>query len=70
MATEPADLYTLKVGAEYDDLSSLDFVDVIWQAFDRDRLESITIEATRVNDNIRMRVLDINPKHRKRSKEF
>jgi hypothetical protein len=70
MATELTDLYTLEVGAEYDELSSLDFADVIWQAFDRDRFESISIEATRTEDNIKMRVLDIKPKHKKRSKEF
>lgn len=70
MALDPIDLYTLEIGADYDDLSSLDFVDVMWQAFERDRLESITIEATRAKDNIRMRILDIKPKHRKRSKGF
>jgi hypothetical protein len=68
MATDPADLYTLEVGAEYDDLSSLDFADVMWQAFDRDRLESITIEAARVRDNLKMRVLDLRPKRKKRPK--
>jgi hypothetical protein len=68
MAREPIDLYMLEVGAEYDDLSSLDFADVMWQAFDRDRLESMTIEATRVRDNLKMRVLDLRPKRKKRPK--
>jgi hypothetical protein len=68
MVSESSNFYTLEVGAEYDDLSPLDFADVMWQAFDIDRLESITIEAARAKDNIRMRVLDMKPKHRRRSK--
>jgi hypothetical protein len=68
MATDPTDWYTLTIGAEYDDLSPLDFADVMWQAFDIDRLESITIRATRVRDNLKMRVLDLRPKGKKRPK--
>jgi hypothetical protein len=68
MATDPADWYTLTIGAEYDDLSALDFADVMWQAFDIDRLESITIEATRARDKIRMRVLDVKIRRKKKPK--
>jgi hypothetical protein len=68
MATNPADWYTLEVGAEFDDLSSFDFADVMWQAFDRDGLESITIEATRVKENIRMRVLAVKPRRKRKPK--
>ena len=68
MATDPFDWYTLEVGADYDDLSPLDFADVMWQAFDIDELQSITIEATRVEDNIRMRILALRPKRKKKSK--
>lgn len=68
MATDPADLYVLEVGAEFDDLSSFDFADVMWQAFDRDKLESITIEATRAKDSLRMRVLDLKPRRERKAK--
>jgi hypothetical protein len=68
MATDPADWYTLTIGAEYDDLSPLDFADVIWQAFDIDRLESITIKATRAKERIRMRVLDMKPERKRKPK--
>jgi hypothetical protein len=68
MAREPADLYLLEVGAEYDDLSSFDFADVMWQVFDRDKLESITIEAAQKKGNIRMRVLAVKAKDKKEPK--
>jgi hypothetical protein len=67
MAREPADLYLLEVGAEYDDLSSFDFADVMWQAFDRDKLESISIEATLIKGRLRMRVLDMKLGCKRRS---
>jgi hypothetical protein len=68
MAREPADLYLLEVGAEYDDLSSFDFADVMWQAFNRDGLESITVEASLAKDSLRMRVLDMKPRRERKAK--
>lgn len=68
MATDPFDWYTLEVGTEYDDLSPLDFADVMWQAFDIDGLQSITIKATRARDKIRMRILTMKPKGKRKPK--
>jgi hypothetical protein len=68
MATDPFDWYTLEVGANYDDLSPLDFADVMWQAFDIDGLQSITIEARRARDKIRMRILTMKPERKRKPK--
>jgi hypothetical protein len=66
MASKSFHLYTLEPGAEFHDLSAFDFADIFWQAFDVDKLESITIEATRAKDRISIRIL--NMKHKRRKK--
>jgi hypothetical protein len=66
MASNSFHLYRLEPGAEFDDLAPLDFADVMWQAFGKDRLESITIEATRVKGRISIRILNLKHKRRKK----
>jgi hypothetical protein len=68
MAADSKDLYTLEPGAEFHDLDALDFADVIWQAFDVDKLESITIKATRAKTKISVRVTGIKPRRKEKSK--
>ena len=56
------DFYTLIEGAEYNDLFPLDFADVMWQAFEKDKLESMTIEVAHPSERISMRVLSVTRK--------
>lgn len=62
MEGNPPNLYTLTVGAIYDDLFSYDFVDVLWQAFDKDNLESLTLEFSKQKERIKMVVIDLRQK--------
>ncbi len=66
MAEDSKDLYALEPHTEFHDLAALDFADVMWQAFDIDKLESITIEATRVNNKISVRILGIKSGRKKK----
>jgi hypothetical protein len=66
MASNPPDFYALKKGAVYDDLFPLDFADVMWQAFEKDGLESLTLEVSKPSERIEMRVLDVKRKRRPR----
>jgi hypothetical protein len=59
MASTAPDFYTLKPGVEHDDLFSLDFIDVLHQAFEKDRLESFTIKLSKPTKRIKMRVVAI-----------
>ncbi len=59
MASDAPDFYTLKPGIEYDDLFPLDFIDVLYQAFEKDRLESFTIKLSKPTERITMRVIAI-----------
>jgi hypothetical protein len=68
MAADSKNWYTLEPSAEFHDLEALDFADVMWQAFDVEKLESITIEATRATDKISVRILSIKPRRNKRIK--
>jgi hypothetical protein len=67
MRAKPPNLYRLRVGEVYDDLSVYNFVDVLWQAFDKDKLKSLTIELSRMpesSNRITMRVLHVKRKRR------
>jgi hypothetical protein len=64
MKAKPPTLYKLRVGEIYDDLHVHDFVDVLWQAFDKDLLTSLTIELTKPSDRITMRVLHVKRKRK------
>lgn len=59
MASDAPDFYTLKPGMEYDDLFPNDFIDVLYQAFEKDRLESFTIKLSKPTERIKMRVLAV-----------
>jgi hypothetical protein len=59
MASNAPDFYTLKPGIEYDDLFPLDVIDVLHQAFEKDRLESFTIKLSKSAERIAMRVIAI-----------
>lgn len=60
----PPDFYTLVEGATYDDLFPLDFADVMWQAFTKDKRDAITITVRRNGDRLAMRVLSVTPARR------
>ena len=62
MASRPPNFYKLKKGAAFIDLFPMDFVDVMWQAFERDQFESITLELSKPTGRIKMRVVDIKKK--------
>jgi hypothetical protein len=66
MTEDSKDLYALEPGTEFRVLDTLDFADVMWQAFDVNKFESITIEATRVKDKIKVRILAMRPTSRKK----
>jgi hypothetical protein len=59
MASDSPDFYKLEVGAEYDDLFPRDFVDVMWQAFEKDKLASLTIKISKPTERIKMRVVAV-----------
>jgi hypothetical protein len=59
MTPDAPNFYTLKPGVEYDDLFPLDFIDVLHQAFEKDRLESVTIKLSKSTERVTMRVLAI-----------
>ena len=50
------DFYMLRVGVVEDDLFPRDFADVMWQAFVKDELRSLTLEVSQNGDRLRMRV--------------
>ena len=58
------DFYTLRVGIVENDLFPRDFADVMWQAFVKDELHSLTLEVTQNGDRLKMRVLTAQPKTR------
>jgi hypothetical protein len=62
MASNAPDLYTLKSGVEYDDLFPLDLEDILHQAFEKDKLESLTIKLSKSSEHFKMKVLAV--KHR------
>jgi hypothetical protein len=64
METKPPTLYRLRVGEVYEDLRVHDFVDVLWQAFDKDFLKSLTIELSKPSGRIVMRVLHVKRKRK------
>jgi hypothetical protein len=66
MRTKPPTLYRLRVGEVYDDLHVHDFVDVLWQAFDKDFLKSLTIELSKPSERMTMRVLHVKRKRKAR----
>jgi hypothetical protein len=59
MASEAPNFYTLKPGTEYDDLFPNDLLDVLHQAFEKDKLESFTIKVSKPTARIKMRVIAI-----------
>ncbi len=65
MGSRLPNFYNLKKGAIFDDLFPIDFMDIMWQAFDKDNLESITLKISRPKVPIRMRVLDVVKKKTK-----
>lgn len=48
--------YILRVGVVEDDLFPRDFADVMWQAFVKDELRSLTLEVSQNGDRLRMHV--------------
>jgi hypothetical protein len=68
MKAKPPTLYRLRVGEVYDDLHVHDFVDVLWQAFDKDFLKSLTIELSKPSDRMTMRVLNVKRKRKARKR--
>jgi hypothetical protein len=64
MAPRLLNMYKLRKGAPFEDLFPMDFLDVLWQAFDKDKLESITLELSRNDERIRMRVMETKKKPR------
>lgn len=68
MTPSPPNLYTLKRGAVYDDLSPLDFSDIMWQAFEKDGLRSLILEISKPTDRIKIRVLGIKRKRKTRKR--
>jgi hypothetical protein len=65
MASDTSNLYTLKLGIEYNDLFPLDFEDIFHQAFEKDRLESFTIKISKSGEHITMKVLAMKRKSEK-----
>jgi hypothetical protein len=65
MGSRPPNFYKLTKGAAFHDLFPMDFMDVMWQAFERDKFESITFELSKPTARIRMRVVDIVKKKAK-----
>ena len=60
------DFYTLRVGVVEDDLFPRDFADVMWQAFVKDELHSLTLEISQNGDRLRMRILSLQPSKKAR----
>ena len=65
MASHTPNFYKLKKGTAFHDLFPMDFLDVMWQAFERDQFESITLELSKPTERIRMRVVDVVKKKAK-----
>jgi hypothetical protein len=64
MALRQPNFYNLRKGAVFDDLFSMDFIDILWQVFEKDKLESITIELSKLEEQIKMRVVEVKKKAR------
>jgi hypothetical protein len=59
MASHLPNFYKLRKGAIFDGLFPMDFLDVIWQAFEKDELESITLEMSEYKKRLKMRVIEV-----------
>jgi hypothetical protein len=59
MASQPPNMYKLREGAIFSDLFPRDFADVMWQAFEKDNLESITLEISKHRGRLKLRVVEV-----------
>jgi hypothetical protein len=66
VASRPPNLFKLRKGNVFDDLFPRDFADVMWQAFERDKLESITLEISKPTERMRMLIIDVAKRKTKR----
>jgi hypothetical protein len=46
----------------YSDLFPRDFADVVWQAFEKDKLESITLKISKPTARIKLQIVDVKQK--------
>jgi hypothetical protein len=65
VASRSPNFYKLKKGATFNDLFPMDFLDILWQAFEKDKLETITLEISRPKKRIKMMVVDVVKKKTK-----
>lgn len=71
MKTKPPTLFRLRVGEVYENINVHNFVDVLWQAFDKDKLKSLTVELSGMpesSNRITMRVLHVKRKRKARKR--
>lgn len=59
MASHLPNFYKLSKGAIFDDLFPMDFLDVIWQAFEKDELELLTLEISEHKKRLKIRVTNV-----------
>jgi hypothetical protein len=64
MASRQPNFYKLKRGAVFSDLFPMDFIDLFWQAFEKDQLKSVTLEISGPTERMGVRVVDVKKKAR------